>query len=223
MDTTTPRFRLFERFVTPRTIRLFGSGAPRQPVENYVVILSTLLNAVKTLAEDGGTGTARALMVRDDWWRRLSAQAVHELRRVGARLALIADGGSATFTIRDITLLTRFSADRIDDQQWHTSARWSDFEKHAHDALYYATVRRCQRCRGLFVTPRTRRGTRPRYCSATCRGTTATQRWRQAHRERFRALRRAAYKRRRERQLGRKVKIQRRRVGNADDKSKGRS
>jgi hypothetical protein len=213
MDTTMPH--------GPRRAILFASGSPRIAVDLQVEFLSDLLKAGQTLAAAGWALTPkghRAISrVAGRVWPQFTAKqqsrALNELRSVWARLERIADGGSAVFEIRDVEVSTRVSADGI-QQASSYGMLGTEFEKRTMFILYEVIPRRCHRCRRLFAIPRKRRGTPQRYCSRTCAGTTATQRWRENNREKFRAQRKVAYRRRLERLGGdkiRRIRIQNRR------------
>jgi hypothetical protein len=120
--------------------------------------------------------------------------------------------------LRDVTLAVDFDQGRIVNEHvtWRAvpglgPSGAAQLRLRVVDALRSAALRRCARCRGLFATVRIRRGKPTRYCSVACAQTDRTKRWRSQNRELFRKRRRQAYKRRKERELGRPVKIQTRR------------
>jgi hypothetical protein len=208
--------QLSVRTMSPRLVRSFPAPAP----EIQADWLSRLLQLLDALAREGWVWSpvaVRALgaLVSSDSWRSLNARqraaALAELRDLESRLAALADGRAVKLEIRNASLVTWFNAGTPERQAWTWDLLQTSF---AATAMTYLTdgavCRRCRRCGRLFAAARGR-GRLPRYCPGPCSQTARTQRWRNAHRDEFRAKRRAAYKRRVEGLYGRRIKIQPRR------------
>jgi hypothetical protein len=192
---------------------------PALALEIQVGWFSRLFELLRVLDREGWVWSRAAVrairtLVSRESWQLLNARkrdaVLGELKDLQTRLAAIADGRAVTIEIRDASLVTWFNAGEPQRQNWSLEQFQTSFPSIAVTYLTDAAVcRRCRRCGRLFAAARGR-GPLPRYCVG-CGQMARTQRWRDAHREEFRAKRRAAYKRRVERLYGRPIKIQPRR------------